>query len=281
MNDPSLKHENQRDQSTTSTTPLPKDGEDTQVQQNHEVSVSTPPPDHSPKSSSEKVPTTESPPTQLMERSDNSSYRIPPSVFDRTKSTAPGEWSTVSNESLFSIRMDTMSFTKDQFLWRSGELDMNGEPSTSGQMFSFSPTYSLHNSSDFDKGLELGVAVETMKEVIKESAEGQSNEKLLIVEEHKTHHRSRDSGTSTTSFAFPVLTGELEKDASAKINGPINIEPEKVPPEAPPKTETLAQPKTSSKKEAPPEEESKTPKKNPNAAQSNWFSCLPCCRSSS
>jgi len=41
-------------------------------------------------------------------------YRIPSHVFARTTSTAPVEWSIVSNESLFSIHIGNNSFTFPQ-----------------------------------------------------------------------------------------------------------------------------------------------------------------------
>ncbi|KAL9243303.1 hypothetical protein vseg_017205 [Gypsophila vaccaria] len=76
--------------------------------------------------------TLETPPTQVMERpSDASAYRIPSYVFARNKSNNPNpEWSTASNESLFSIHTGNMSFTRDQFSWllKSGELGMYGGP---------------------------------------------------------------------------------------------------------------------------------------------------------
>ncbi|XP_026385245.1 uncharacterized protein LOC113280875 isoform X1 [Papaver somniferum] len=68
----------------------------------------------------------QSPPIQVMGRTDNfeNSYRIPSSVFSRSKSTTPQEWSVASNESLFSIHVGNNSFSREQmaFLGKSGEL---------------------------------------------------------------------------------------------------------------------------------------------------------------
>ena len=49
--------------------------------------------------------------------------RIPSSIFTRTKSTSPMEWSVASNESLFSIHMGNSSFSRDNvfLVGRSGE----------------------------------------------------------------------------------------------------------------------------------------------------------------
>ncbi|KMS97798.1 hypothetical protein BVRB_5g123600 [Beta vulgaris subsp. vulgaris] len=58
-----------------------------------------------------------SPPAQVMERpADTSDYRIPSYVFATSKPNNQ-EWSTTSNESLFSIYTGNMSFTRDQFSW--------------------------------------------------------------------------------------------------------------------------------------------------------------------
>lgn len=71
--------------------------------------------------------TIQNPPIQMMERQEDPAAtsptdRIPLHVFDRTKSN--NQWSTASNESLFSIHMGTMSFSNDiAFLSKSGELD--------------------------------------------------------------------------------------------------------------------------------------------------------------
>lgn len=80
----------------------------------------------------------QSPPTQVMERSTNNTtttstpttppYRIPSHVFARTTSTAPVEWSTMSNESLFSIHMGNNSFTGGDY-FKSGELTFPQPPS--------------------------------------------------------------------------------------------------------------------------------------------------------
>ncbi|XP_074277865.1 uncharacterized protein LOC141601475 [Silene latifolia] len=74
--------------------------------------------------------TIETAPAQVMEQPpDESGYRIPSRVFASNKSGTPNQdWSTASNESLFSIHTGNMSFTRDQFNWllKSGELGMYG-----------------------------------------------------------------------------------------------------------------------------------------------------------
>lgn len=133
---------------------------------------------------------TQLPPTQVMERPgdpSSSSYRIPDYVFARKPSTAPMEWSTASNESLFSIQMGNMSFTREQFAWlgKSGELGMPGELNMSGMSGPFIDFSSnqppdkqveiCQNGGNLDEGPSPRVteakAVETMREVIRECAE--------------------------------------------------------------------------------------------------------------
>lgn len=103
---------------------------------------------------------TESPPEdQVMERTTpNSKYRIPSHVFSRSKSNTPVEWSVASNDSLFSIQMGNMSFTKDPFLWRLDDLAGTptaaaideSTPSQSGshQMFNYSGSFPPPTSSN-------------------------------------------------------------------------------------------------------------------------------------
>lgn len=79
-----------------------------------------------------------SPPIQMMERPSPTTekYRIPSSVFARKESTNNTGWGMPSNESLFSINMEGMSFrNQDSLVWRSGDLDLDFpiEPSPSGK----------------------------------------------------------------------------------------------------------------------------------------------------
>lgn len=197
-------------------------------------------------------PTT-SPPTQVMERPSESKHRIPSSVFARSNSNTP-DWSTTSNESLFSIQMGNMSFIKDD-LWKSGEIGLksaelemikngdlvmlrsgelglksgelkmhsvelgtkNGElgtgtrkpeiipgeavkpiePSMSSQMFNFSQSPNIATSNS-GKTAELGVAIETMKEVIREASDQKTNNYIS----NRPNVRISNGRSSTESFAF-------------------------------------------------------------------------------
>ncbi|CAN0876936.1 hypothetical protein LINGRAHAP2_LOCUS11576 [Linum grandiflorum] len=124
---------------------------------------------------------------------DPEAYRIPSEVFARTKSSTPMEWSVASNESLFSIQMGNMSFTKDQafLLEKSGEMgyDPNfsmglgptaspmgehrppksnaGSPSTKPSEMTSPPSQDQPKSAGLGSGEPK--AAETMREVIKEN----------------------------------------------------------------------------------------------------------------
>lgn len=149
---------------------------------------------------------TESPPIQAMDRIGDPSHRIPSSVFARTKSTTPVEWSVASNESLFSIQMGNMSFSNDPMFWRSGELGLPGESTTSAQMFNFTPNQpqinGLTGTGKSSEGNVAEAAVETMQEVIRENEEEKRNKKLFL--DPCVSGRSDISGASTQSFAFPM-----------------------------------------------------------------------------
>merc|ERR1711964_875598 len=101
---------------------------------------------------------------------DANSYRIPSSVFARSKSTTPMEWSVASNESLFSIHVGNNSFSRDHIflMGRSGELGKSGElinfPDFSASPPSDNVVASTARKST-DLGEDLGVieaAAETM-----------------------------------------------------------------------------------------------------------------------
>lgn len=80
---------------------------------------------------------TQFPPVQVMERSNEyDPFRIPSSVFER--STTPVEWSTASNESLFSIHVGNNSFSRDHIVLL-GDLSKSGELTRSGELIMFSP----------------------------------------------------------------------------------------------------------------------------------------------
>lgn len=70
-----------------------------------------------------KLSSTPSPPVQVMDRSGGyEQYRIPSSVFARSKPSTPVEWSIASNESSFSIQIENSSFSRDHFITWGGDM---------------------------------------------------------------------------------------------------------------------------------------------------------------
>ncbi|CAL5362381.1 unnamed protein product [Camellia sinensis] len=211
--------------------------------------------------------TTESPPIQAMDSSGNPTCRIPDRVFSRTKSVAPVEWSVASNESLFSIQMGNMSFSKDNMFWRSEEFP--GEHTTSSQFVNLSPNHTpINKRIDSSKSSKSNVAeavVETMNEVTRESAEDKINEQLPLAP--CISNRSDISGTSVKSFAFPILTGDGNGD-STKISSSPRVGPEPLQQEV--QTQTLPEPKSESQPK--PKDLSQ-----PSTPWTKWLSCFTCC----
>ncbi|PON46184.1 pinin-like protein [Parasponia andersonii] len=163
--------------------------------------------------------------------------RIPASIFSSKPST-PLEWSTASNESLFSIHVGNTSFSKDQFLalYRSGELTKFEEfvtnvpppfPAGANESSSrhsceikavnfereSSESASTNNSKE-SSGLEFhgrekntNMKPGTFDNQIRRKGRNNSNSHLS--------YRSDESYNSTRSFQFPVLVGH---DHGAKFS---------------------------------------------------------------
>ncbi|WMV21707.1 hypothetical protein MTR67_015092 [Solanum verrucosum] len=213
LNDPFGKANYESDDSTANANNLPKLGKDNKSRfsddknpvsgsstissepLNHEVSPSMSQSEGThcfSRSCSGNSSTTESPPMQVMEHSANKSYRIPSSVFARDESANPAEWSVTSHESLFSIHMGTMSFTKDASFWQSDELGELGTPRNfplSPAMCDFSPYQSSHE-------------MELAEVEISRGNEDLNHERSLAV--GRISPKPMESGTNTMSFAFPV-----------------------------------------------------------------------------
>ncbi|CAL9111444.1 unnamed protein product [Musa acuminata var. zebrina] len=137
----------------------------------------------------------QSPPVQVMEKSDPADpNRIPSSIFERSKSTTPMEWSVASNESLFSIHVGNSSFSKENV----------ASPMAS---------YSVHAESG----------------ALQAAAEAANAEEHA----HKERRRAEQaalppslSRSSAESFAFPILTGE-RKSGSFKGEPGHPLQPDK------------------------------------------------------
>ena len=180
--------------------------------------------------------TIQNPPIQMMERQEDPAAtsptdRIPLHVFDRTKSN--NQWSTASNESLFSIHMGTMSFSNDiAFLSKSGELDkpidhnhnqnMSGGFETNHHPILPQPQGTKFNAISQNFGEQDGgsrvteeKAAETMRQVIMESSveqesksKGDSTSATAVARSKflscSNNDHSHHSDGSTRSYAFKV-----------------------------------------------------------------------------
>lgn len=219
---------------------------------------------------------TESPPPQLMERTSDSNpskepYRIPSYVFDKTDTNAATEWSVASNDSLFSIYMGNMSFTRDNLscISKSGELSVYGDsplidyssnepPSSQLKTSEVTETGKPHSRMEERFGVTESKAAETMREVIKEN-EDKGGQKSLSNALPRCY-----SDASVKSFAFPILTGN---DKSGSGN------PSSQPPT----------PKTPSQPPIQPQTQPQTPeaggplKASPTFARVRWCSCFSWC----
>lgn len=170
-------------------------------------------PTHRVDSSSGCETPTQYPQTQMMDRVEDPTspaYRIPSRVFSRTKSTAPMEWSVASNESLFSIQMGNMSFTREQLCWlgKSGELCRPGESTIDMSQHLAMKTSDCglkSKSPNGDLSATEARAAETMREVIRENSENQRKESSTLTESSsQSASISHQSEGSTKSFQFPM-----------------------------------------------------------------------------
>ncbi|KAK8695004.1 hypothetical protein V6N13_072546 [Hibiscus sabdariffa] len=121
------------------------------------------------------------------------SSRIPAHVFAPTSATSQAEWSTASNESLFSIHMGNTSFNESSLMSKSGELD---SPIMASPLFDFPVT------SATPIAREDAAAAETMREVLREK-ECQQN-KNVDKQTDLGRSMSQFSNASGKSFAFPM-----------------------------------------------------------------------------
>ncbi|KAI3976701.1 hypothetical protein MKX01_008559 [Papaver californicum] len=227
----------------------------------------------------------QSPPIQVMEREEvaPAPYRIPSTVFARSPSATPVEWSVQSNESLFSIHMGNNSFSADQIflMGRSGELGMPGDYNNFLDLKK-DPSNPNNPSPASTPGNKVGeslnaedAASETMNKVSRVSEDDQNTEKSAPIDSARhsssISYRSDESGASVVSFVFPILTSaEGGRATSTKVktehllhqvkekSSEQHKEQEQVPQQQQPNTPT-------------------TPNATGATAQNRWLSCFSCC----
>ncbi|KAK1389833.1 suppressor protein SRP40 [Heracleum sosnowskyi] len=167
----------------------------------------------------------QSPPIQVMEKTGGyDPHRIPDCVFGRSSSAAM-EWSVASNESLFSLHLGNNSFSREQFLMTSGELYNSGElckpdeTAKSGRP-PLIPVGKVQKEEamDSDKNPDQTKAAdETMEDSSELDIYDELEEKETVVEVNghssMISRPSDASGTSTQSFAFPILVESTKSDS--------------------------------------------------------------------
>lgn len=158
----------------------------------------------------------QNPPVQVMERPGESNtspdYTFPPHVFSKSNANSQVEWSTASNESLFSIYMGDTSFSTEVGCFRSWELDKPGvcvhdQPNASPAHNLASQTNKFNAISKKTHELQHELsskkaeakAAETMREVIMESSRTTEN---VRKGDDKASNSRRYSHGSTNSYAF-------------------------------------------------------------------------------
>lgn len=184
------------------------------------------------------------PPAQVMERDEvYDPQRIPASVFARSESGVPADWSIASNESLFSLQVGNTSISREQALLLSGELERLTQLSKAGEL---SPTElkelrKLAGLTKSGESLMSSPPPPTISEVGEEGEAQEANnlqgqeeptvavkEEKSILQKKEERHQHWTSSTnssnlsrpsdvsegSTYSFAFPIL-GQGEKTAAA------------------------------------------------------------------
>ncbi|MCL7034849.1 hypothetical protein MKW94_026430 [Papaver nudicaule] len=227
----------------------------------------------------------QSPPIQVMEREEVAPvpYRIPSTVFARSPSATPVEWSVQSNESLFSIHMGNNSFSADQIflMGRSGELGMPGDCNNFLDLRkdpSNTNSPSLVSTPENKVGESLiaeDAASETINEVPRVSEDDQNTEKTPPVDSARhsssISYRSDESGASVVSFAFPILTSaEGGRAPSTKVESehPLHQVKEKSSEQQKEQEQVShqTQPGTPT-----------TPNATAPVDRSRWFSCFSCC----
>lgn len=139
--------------------------------------------------------------------------RIPASVFARTKSATPMEWSVASNESLFSIHVGNSSFSRDLGFLSSKSEELLSNYSSGSPLDLSAP---VPPKSDASPPTANAAAVEesggnaAAKDVLNDSTEGGTDSDRRPVETAPSPPspslscRSGSSTTSFRSFAFPM-----------------------------------------------------------------------------
>ncbi|KAL0724140.1 hypothetical protein Bca4012_038739 [Brassica carinata] len=238
----------------------------------------------------------QSPPTQIMERSTNDdtttttsstpTYRIPSHVFGRTTSTAPVEWSTLSNESLFSIRMGNNSFTEIDY-FKSGELTFPQPPSPRTPHMP-SPPHGTNQGggvmeeakSPVDVGKQAAEADKAYRASKDEEQKAAASIREVIManeasnKDNNNKNNKLDRSVSRRSEDLSVKSFAFQKLGNADKGGLQGSTPQKR------RTSQPESPTSSSEAEGDEAHKPLTPRAEADCAcnrNPRWLSCFPCC----
>ncbi|RHN66083.1 hypothetical protein MtrunA17_Chr3g0086921 [Medicago truncatula] len=265
-------------------------------------------PKHEKQSSDVDVPKTiQNLPIQMMERQEDPAAtsptdRIPSHVFNRTKSN--NQWSTASNESLFSIHMGTMSFSNDiAFLSKSGELDNpidHNHLSKSSELDKPIDHNHNHNISDGfqtnhhpilpqPQGTKFNAISQNFGEQdggsrVTEEKAAETMRQVIMESSVKQESKSKGDTASATAAARSKLLSSSNNDHSPHSDGSTRSYAFKVmtdgdkTPSAKRNEDVrnqVKQPVQQNVKGTP--AAAQNPKSTPNASQNKWLSCFTCC----
>ncbi|KAK9750659.1 hypothetical protein RND81_02G211400 [Saponaria officinalis] len=188
-----------------------------------------------------------SPPVQEMLRDEGYDVqRIPATVFARSNSIAPAEWSIASNDSLFSLHIGNASIDKEQSILITEELKKHGDLPTSSDTSTeddaevckpaeedlIEDADEISSLSQFSKSDDVFKTtpindVEKKKEIRRDSIKEEIITEMLTRKDEKVKQhrpsvhsssvslRSNTSEDSNFSFAFPLLD-EGEKNMTTR-----------------------------------------------------------------
>lgn len=203
--------------------------------------------------------------------------RIPLSIFS-SKPSSPMEWSTASNESLFSIHVGNNSFSREQFNFytKSGELTNN---TNSTQNLSSSPPFvdpaRVESKTEIVVNVFPEQAASTGAQIPAISTQSVTNrrkEVIISVDDHRSRpSESNDSMNSSRSFQFPLLGGE---GATPKSNRSVSTDSCTQQKQHQPGTKST---KLQSLEHQSASNETTSSSRTMNFG-SGWFSCLSWCR---
>ncbi|RLN33779.1 actin cytoskeleton-regulatory complex protein pan1-like [Panicum miliaceum] len=229
----------------------------------------------------------QSPSVQAMSRAPDERpdpKRIPSSIFARSKSSSPTDWSVTSNESLFSINAGNASFSKDHFFLygKSGELSNPNDP-----LAPLPPLPRPSTSSSPMRSEKAKITVQASAK-LKPAAtrEGDQDGDGTTDYIHSLSHRS---DASATSFAFPILASDERNSGSVKGDPPElarqstshsqssqQAEPLAEQQEAPKVQAETREADQQAPEPAPAPASAAEPAPQPPAA-AKWFPCCSCC----